>query len=84
MTPTNSPTVVEVDVKTVRRWLGGRTPYPRLRARVAQRSDTKSTSSGPRQPTESRTTDGPEIVARRGDDLGLPQPRRSAARIGMS
>jgi len=27
--------IVQVDVKTVRRWLAGRTPYPRHRARVA-------------------------------------------------
>ena len=32
--------IVQVDVKTVRRWLAGRTPYPRHRARVAGALDT--------------------------------------------
>jgi transcriptional regulator with XRE-family HTH domain len=31
---------VQVDVKTVRRWLAGRTPYPRHRTRVASALDT--------------------------------------------
>ncbi len=32
--------IVQVDVKTVRRWLAGRTPYPRHRTRVAGALDT--------------------------------------------
>jgi transcriptional regulator with XRE-family HTH domain len=32
--------VVQVDVKTVRRWIAGRTPYPRHRTRVASALDT--------------------------------------------
>jgi hypothetical protein len=32
--------VVRVDVKTVRRWIAGRTPYPRHRTRVASALDT--------------------------------------------
>jgi hypothetical protein len=32
--------IVQVDVKTVRRWLAGRTPYPRHRASVAAALDT--------------------------------------------
>ncbi len=32
--------IVQVDVKTVQRWLAGRTPYPRNRARVASALDT--------------------------------------------
>ena len=32
--------IVQVDVKTVQRWLAGRTPYPRHRARVAGALDT--------------------------------------------
>jgi len=32
--------IVQVDVKTVRRWLAGRTPYPRHRIRVAGALDT--------------------------------------------
>ena len=31
---------VQVDIKTVRRWLAGRTPYPQNRASVANALDT--------------------------------------------
>jgi transcriptional regulator with XRE-family HTH domain len=32
--------IVEVDIRTVRRWLSGRTPYPRQRGKVARALDT--------------------------------------------
>jgi hypothetical protein len=36
LSPEEFADTVQVDVKTVRRWLAGRTPYPRHRARVAE------------------------------------------------
>jgi len=40
LTPDEFADIVQVDVKTVRRWLTGRTPYPRHRTRVAGALDT--------------------------------------------
>lgn len=40
LSPEEFAGIVGVDVKTVRRWLGGRTPYPRHRTRVANALDT--------------------------------------------
>lgn len=40
LSPDEFADIVRVDVKTVRRWLGGRTPYPRHRIRVANALDT--------------------------------------------
>jgi transcriptional regulator with XRE-family HTH domain len=48
--------IVQVDVKTVRRWLAGRTPYPRHRTRVAGALDTTEHALWPNTvpaPTES-------------------------------
>jgi hypothetical protein len=38
--PDDLAPIVEVDVRTVRRWLSGRTPYPRQRGKVARALDT--------------------------------------------
>lgn len=40
LSPDEFADIVQVDVKTVRRWLAGRTPYPRHRTRVASALDT--------------------------------------------
>jgi hypothetical protein len=40
LSPDEFADVVQVDVKTVRRWIAGRTPYPRHRTRVASALDT--------------------------------------------
>lgn len=40
MTPEQLAQVIEVDPKTVHRWLGGRVPYPRHRAAIARALDT--------------------------------------------
>lgn len=60
--------IVQVDVKTVRRWLAGRTPYPRHRASVAGALDTTEhalwpdtvpapTATGAHEPTTHGTGD---------------------------
>jgi hypothetical protein len=40
LAPDDLAQIVEVDVRTVRRWLSGRTPYPRQRGKVARALDT--------------------------------------------
>ncbi len=39
LAPDDLAQIVEVDVRTVRRWLSGRTPYPRQRGKVARALD---------------------------------------------
>jgi transcriptional regulator with XRE-family HTH domain len=40
LTPEEFADIVEVDVKTVQRWIAGRTPTPRHQAKVAAALDT--------------------------------------------
>jgi transcriptional regulator with XRE-family HTH domain len=47
LTPDDLAQIVEVDVRTVRRWLSGRTPYPRQRGKVARALDTTQTDLWP-------------------------------------
>jgi transcriptional regulator with XRE-family HTH domain len=58
MLPDDLADRAEVDIKTVGRWLGGRTPHPRFRARVAHALDTDELELWPEaKPT--RTTEDP-------------------------
>ncbi len=57
--PDDLAQIVEVDVKTVRRWLSGRPPYPRHRGRIARALDTTEhelwpelATTPPRRPSE--------------------------------
>jgi hypothetical protein len=90
--------IVQVDVKTVQRWLGGRTPYPRLRARVVGALDTTEHALWPDaapRPTASLERGQPipqatDVVAGYGHatDPGAPDPldvlRSAAERIELS
>lgn len=89
--------IVQVDVKTVRRWLAGRTPYPRHRTRVASALDTTEHALWPNAvppPTDSPERGQPvpvvtDVVAAYGyaTDRDAPNPldvlRSAAERIEL-
>jgi transcriptional regulator with XRE-family HTH domain len=61
--------IVQVDVKTVRRWLAGRTPYPRHRTRVAGALDTTEHALWPDAVPAPATSDAPEPTTHEPSDL---------------
>jgi len=89
--------IVQVDVKTVQRWLAGRIPYPRHRTRVAGALDTTEHALWPNvvpPPTESPEREQPmpvvtDVIAGYGyaTDRDAPNPvdvlRSAAARIEL-
>jgi transcriptional regulator with XRE-family HTH domain len=75
MLPEDLADRVEVDIKTVGRWLGGRTPHPRFRARVAHALDADELELWPEaKPT--RTAEDPfkEIAGAWADSAGPDAP----------
>jgi transcriptional regulator with XRE-family HTH domain len=60
--------IVGVDVKTVQRWLAGRTPYPRHRTRVAGALDTTEHALWPDTVPAPTTTEAHELTAPVTDD----------------
>ena len=56
--------IVQVDVKTVRRWLAGRTPYPRHRTRVASALDTTEHALWPNAVPAPTATGAGELATR--------------------
>jgi transcriptional regulator with XRE-family HTH domain len=54
--------IVQVDVKTVQRWLAGRTPYPRHRTRVAGALDTTEDALWPDAVPAPTTTEAHELT----------------------
>jgi transcriptional regulator with XRE-family HTH domain len=61
--------IVQVDVKTVQRWLAGRTPYPRLRSRAAGALDTTEHALWPDAVPAPTAPDAPEPTARPPGDM---------------
>jgi transcriptional regulator with XRE-family HTH domain len=61
--------IVQVDVKTVRRWLAGRTPYPRHRTRVAGALDTTEHALWPDAVPAPATSDAPEPTTHEPGDV---------------
>ncbi len=66
---------IEVDVKTVRRWLYGALPYPRHRTRIARALDTPELELWPELTPETEDDDVPAPV-RPGGDLVAIYPTR--------
>jgi transcriptional regulator with XRE-family HTH domain len=60
--------IVQVDVKTVRRWLAGRTPYPRHRTRVAGALDTTEHALWPNAVPAPTATGTGELATHATDD----------------
>jgi hypothetical protein len=50
LAPDDLANIVHVDVRTVRRWLSGGTPYARQRGKVARALDVPEQTSGPISP----------------------------------
>lgn len=65
MSPDELARIVQVDVRTVRRWLSGGTPYPRQRGKVARALDTTEHDLWP----EIGTTPPPSSPAARASDI---------------
>jgi hypothetical protein len=79
LAPDELADIVQVDIRTVRRWLSGRPPYPRHRGQVARALDTTEHNLWPdiALPTPNRANTVPtanEIIAAvaRADDLRAP------------
>jgi transcriptional regulator with XRE-family HTH domain len=76
--------IVQVDVRTVRRWLAGRTPYPRHRAAVANALDTTErvlwpdAVAPPAEPLETER-EPPTTVVLTDGIAGYPQAKGSDA-----
>jgi lambda repressor-like predicted transcriptional regulator len=78
LSPDDLAQIVAVDVRTVRRWLSGGTPYPRQRGKVARALDTTEQHLWPHipaAPTPNRTPQRPADVLTgypSADDLAAP------------
>jgi lambda repressor-like predicted transcriptional regulator len=71
--PDDLAQIVEVDIRTVRRWLSGRTPYPRQRGKVARALDTPEQHLWP----ETSATPPPRPAAPQTSDLLAAYPSAS-------
>jgi lambda repressor-like predicted transcriptional regulator len=79
--PDDLAQIVQVDIRTVRRWLSGRTPYPRQRGKVARALDTTEhdlwpeiTTAPPPSPTAAQATDMLAAYPT-ASDLAAPDPK---------
>ena len=75
--PDDFAAAIDVDPKTVQRWLGGRTPSSRHRARTLQTLDAAEIDIWPELAQPAAGDDGRELIAiyARGDDVRIPDWR---------